>query len=196
MKKVKTIEDFLAESTLWRSEIELLREILLPLGLEETIKWGGPVYVHAGKNVVGIGAFKSYFGLWFFQGGLLADKHKKLQNAQEGRTKALRQMRFHSVKDVSKRVIVAYVKEAMKLAEEGKEIGSSPRPAMEMPTELQFALNKKKLQSSFANLTPGRQREYCEYVAEAKQEATRIRRVEKILPLIAAGVGINDKYRS
>ena len=73
-------------------------------GLEETVKWGGPVYVADGKNIVGLGAFKSYFALWFFQGALLADQEKVLVNAQEGRTKALRQWRFENKREIKTRL--------------------------------------------------------------------------------------------
>jgi len=68
--------------------------------MTETIKWSAPVYTFEGKNLVGLGAFKSYVGLWFFQGSLLNDKKKKLINAQEGKIKALRQWRFNSVKEI------------------------------------------------------------------------------------------------
>ena len=57
--------------------------------LLETIKWGVPVYTLNDKNVLGMGAFKSYVGIWFFQGAFLDDPQKKLINAQEGKTKAL-----------------------------------------------------------------------------------------------------------
>ena len=94
MKKTKTVEDYIAGNGEWTEALEKLRSILLDTEMEETVKWGAPVYTIDGKNVVGIGAFKSYVGLWFFQGVFLKDKEKVLVNAQEGKTKALRQWRF------------------------------------------------------------------------------------------------------
>ena len=65
-----------------------------------------------------------------------------------------------------------------------------------MPAELQAALSKRKeLGEAFTALSPGKQREYAEYIAEAKQQATKSRRIEKILPMISAGLGLNDRYR-
>jgi uncharacterized protein YdeI (YjbR/CyaY-like superfamily) len=68
--------------------------------MTETVKWGVPVYTIEGKNIVGIAGFKAYVGLWFFQGAMLKDKKKKLINAQDGKTKALRQCRLNSVKEI------------------------------------------------------------------------------------------------
>ena len=196
MRKHKTVDDFMASSKQWKAELIKLRSILRSTGLEETIKWGGPVYTHEGKNVVGIGGFKSYFGLWFFQGALLADKKKLLINAQEGRTKALRQMRLQSGDEIDARLIKGYVKEAIGLATEGVEIKADRRKTLTVPSELQAALRKRKrANTGFEKLTPGKQREYAEYVASAKQHATRQKRMDKILPMIEAGVGLNDKYR-
>ena len=67
MKRYKTVDEFIANAEQWQDELVRLREILNSTGLEEGVKWGGPCYTANGKNVVGLGAFKSYFGLWFFQ---------------------------------------------------------------------------------------------------------------------------------
>ena len=191
------VDEFMASSKQWKAELIKLRSILQSTGLEETIKWGGPVYTHEGKNVVSIGGFKSYFGVWFFQGALLADKKKLLINAQEGRTKALRQMRLRSGDEIDARLIKSYVKEAVGLATQGVEIKADRRKPLTVPAELQAALRKRKrAKTRFEKLTPGKQREYNEYVASAKQHTTKQRRIDKILPMIEAGVGLNDKYRN
>ncbi|MDZ4329429.1 MAG: DUF1801 domain-containing protein, partial [Flavobacterium sp.] len=80
----------------WSEELELLKSVIVKTELVETTKWGGIVYVLNGKNVLGIGGFKNYFAIWFFNGVLLHDKKKVLVNAQEGVTKSLRQWRFSS----------------------------------------------------------------------------------------------------
>lgn len=87
MKRAKSVDDYVDQSDQWRDEIRRLREILRSTNLLEEIKWGAPCYTCKGKNVVGLGAFKSYFGLWFHQGALLKDDQKVLINAQEGVTK-------------------------------------------------------------------------------------------------------------
>ena len=71
-------EGFIAKQDQWKSTLIELRKIILSTGLEETIKWGTPVYTYSSKNIVGIGSFKSYAGLWFFQGALLKDEMIKL----------------------------------------------------------------------------------------------------------------------
>lgn len=196
MERVKSAGDYFARAGAWSDELKALREIVLSAGLEETVKWGGPCYTFDGKNVVGIGAFKTYFGLWFFQGALLEDKAGVLVNAQAGKTKALRQWRMQSARDIKPAVIKRYVKEALKLAREGREITPDRSKPVVVPPELARALRAdKKAGARFKTLGRGAQREYADYVAEAKREETKRRRLEKILPMIAAGAGLNDKYR-
>jgi uncharacterized protein YdeI (YjbR/CyaY-like superfamily) len=197
MKRHKTVDDFVASQDEWHDQVVKLREILNATGLEETVKWGGPCYAYQDKNVVGLNAFKSYVGLWFFQGALLTDEAGVLVNAQDGRTKAMRQWRFTSGKKIKPRLIKQYVREAIALVEQGKEIKPSrKRKKLVMPPELQKALAKnKKAKACYDQLTPGCQREYAEYIAEAKQAETKLRRIDKILPMVLAKKGLNDKYR-
>ncbi len=196
MQRHNTVEDYIESAPAWRDELLALRKILLATPLEETVKWGAPCYTHEGKNVVGIGAFKSYVGLWFHQGALLGDPEGVLINAQEGKTKALRQWRFESKKAIKARVIKAYVKEAIELQAQGKEIKPARNKSVEIPKELASALAKnKRAKAAFDKLTPGKRREYAEYISEAKREATRVSRIEKIIPMILKGVGLHDKYR-
>lgn len=194
----KKITAWLGKHEQWRTLMEPLREILASSELEETVKWGTPTYTLDGKNVVGLAAFKNHCALWFHQGVFLKDEKKKLVNAQDGTTKALRQWRFEQGDKLNKRLLQSYIKEAIGNQRAGKEVKPA-RPATgkaAVPDELQQALNKnKKLQAAFAKLTPGKQREYASHVADAKQAATRVSRVEKIIPLIQTGVGLHDKYR-
>lgn len=197
MRKHETVDQFIAATKQWKAELVELRSILRSTGLEETVKWGGPVYTFEGKNVVGIGGFKSYFGLWFFQGALLADRPKVLINAQEGRTKALRQMRFGSADEIDRKLIKAYVKEAIGLAKQGVEIKPDRGKPVTVPAELQAAFRRRgKAKTSFEKMTLGRRREYVDYVASAKRDETKQKRIEKILPMIESGIGLNDKYRT
>ena len=196
MPSRKTVDQYIDNADHWRDELMKLRRILTGTRLEETIKWGAPCYTLDGRNVVGIGAFKSYVGLWFYQGALLSDPDDVLINAQAGKTKALRQWRFTSGKDIKVRAIKAYVKEAIELAASGQHIEAARGKPVVVPPELAavFAADKGAARA-FERLTPGKRREYADYVAEAKREATKARRIEKILPMIADGVGLNDKYR-
>lgn len=196
MKRAKTVEDYMEQASVWRDEVKKLREILKSMPLEETVKWGAPCYTYKSKNVVAIGSFKSYFGLWFFQGALLADNGGVLVNAQEGKTKALRQWRMTAAKDIKPTAIKRYVRSAIALVDDGKEMRATPARKLSLPTEMSEAFRTNKAANkAFQELRPGQQREYAGYVADAKRESTRQRRVDKIIPMIVAGQGLNDRYR-
>lgn len=197
MRGFQTADEFYASPSRWHAELLRCRETLQQTVLEETIKWGVPCYTHLGKNVVGVASMKDFFALWFHQGALLSDPKHVLTNAQEGVTKAQRQMRMTSMKDIKAAVIKAYVKEAIVLQEAGKEIKPDRNKPVVVPPELKAALAKnKKAQAAFAAMTKGRQREYAEHIANAKRDETKQVRLITILPMIASGVGLNDKYRN
>ncbi|MFD1614318.1 YdeI/OmpD-associated family protein [Gelatiniphilus marinus] len=196
MKKIHSVEEYIEENAHFSEALTILRAIINTTELEETIKWSAPVYALNNKNVIGLGAFKKHFGIWFFNGVFLKDKHQILVNAQEKKTKALRQMRFKSVKDIDKNIVLAYVKEAIKNQKLGKEI-KPDRSKKEtiVPTELKAVL-VNDLKTSFDNLSAYKQREYCDYISSAKRETTKQTRLEKIKPMILKGIGLNDKYKN
>jgi uncharacterized protein YdeI (YjbR/CyaY-like superfamily) len=198
MKKIYSVEEYIETNSHFGEALTLLRDIINRTELNESIKWSAPVYDLYGKNVVGLGAFKHHFGIWFFNGVFLKDEHQLLMNAQENKTKALRQMRFESIDAIDKNLVLAYVKEAIENQKQGKEI--KPKRAtkkVDIPQELKahFKTNTG-LESSFKALTPGKQREYCSYITEAKREATKLSRLEKITPMILNGNGLHDKYKN
>lgn len=196
MKANTSADTFFNKQAEYKDGLLILRQILLSTGLEESIKWGTPVYTYEGKNIVGIGAFKSYFGLWYFQGSFLKDEEKVLINAQAGKTKGLRQWRFNNAKEINKKLILTYTKEAIQNHKEGKQVKVERSVEFVLPHELQVEIDKsEKLKSSFYKLTKGRQKEYAEYIDSAKREATRLNRVQKIIPMIENGVGLNDHYK-
>lgn len=196
MKNAKTVDEFLARQESWVPLLEKLRRILLSTELEETIKWGTPVYTLKRKNIVGIGAFKSYAGLWFFQGALLSDPKKILVNAQEGKTKALRQLRFYSIDEIDENVIRAYVDEAIENQKAGREIKPPKKKPITIPAELEQAMAEDEaLKKSFGAFSHSHKREFAEYIDEAKRAETRQRRLEKVIPMIKSKGGLNDKYR-
>jgi len=196
MRRAKSVDDYLAHASHWKDELIKLREVLRATPLNEEVKWGAPCYTWKGKNVVGIGGFKSYFGLWFHQGALLKDEKNLLINAQEEKTRALRQWRMNSPKDIKPSIIKRYVKEAISLLDQGVEIRANRSTAIDIPIELRRAMRRTKgATAAFRDLRRGLQREYTDYIASAKRDETRQNRIAKILPMIIMGVGLNDKYR-
>ena len=190
------VEEYIAKKAQWQNELNFLRNILLDLPVDETIKWGSPFYTNKGKNIVGLSAFKNYCGLWFVQGALLKDKHNTLINAQEGKTAAMRQMRFTSLDEINVDIIKEYVLESVENQNLGKEIKPKKKPLI-IPIELQSELDKdQQLKEIFESFTLGKKRDYTEYISEAKREATKQTRLEKIIPMILSGVGLNDKYKN
>ena len=157
-----------------------------------------PVYTLNGKNVVGLAGFKNHFCVWFFNGVFLKDEQKLLVNAQEGKTKALRQMRCESIDNIDKNVVLDYIKEAIENQKLGKELKPERKgKTVLIPEELQKELDvNPALSEAFKMLTPGKQREYCEHIASAKRETTKLSRLEKINPMILKGVGLHDKYKN
>ena len=191
----KTAEEYVGSHPVWSDELKTLRQLLLKSELEETVKWGMPVYTLDGKNVVGIAGFKKHYGLWFYQGVFLSDSKNLLVNAQEGKTKAMRQMKFFLGDKLNKKLITQYINEAT----ENQKKGLTVKPEsvkLTMPTELKKALDKDAMmKKSFLALTPGKQKEYMGYILEAKMEKTKLSRIQKIIPLIQAGKGLHDKYK-
>ena len=195
MEMSKTVEEYLNKNPEYTKELIKLREIIHKTELVETVKWGIPTYTINGKNVVGIGAFKSYAGLWFFQGSFLKDPNNLLINAQEGKTKGLRQMRFENAEQIDEKIVYEYLQEAIENQKQRKEIKPEKKKLV-IPDELKEALSKdSQLAEAFDELTPGKQKEYAEYIAEAKQAKTKLTRLEKITPMIKSGVGLNDRYK-
>ena len=197
MKKVYSVEEYIESYAHFSEALTLLRNIINSTELNESLKWSAPVYDLNGKNVVGLGAFKNHFGIWFFNGVFLKDERNLLVNAQE-KTKALRQMRFASIDDIDKHIVLAYVKEALENQKFGKEIKPDrSKKEVVIPIELQKALEEDSdFVSCFKNLTPGKQREYCAYINTAKREATKVTRLEKIKPMIMNNIGLHDKYKN
>jgi uncharacterized protein YdeI (YjbR/CyaY-like superfamily) len=181
----------------WSEELEFLKSIIAKTELIETTKWGGCVYVLDNKNVIGIGGFKNYFTIWFFNGVFLKDEKKVLVNAQEGVTKSLRQWRFTSKDDIVEALILDYVHEAIENEKQGKIIKTqNAGVTIEMPEIFQKELDlDKNLAEAFLKFSPYKQKEFLEYIVEAKREETKRSRIEKIKPMILENIGLNDKYR-
>ncbi|GAA3654654.1 YdeI/OmpD-associated family protein [Flavivirga jejuensis] len=198
MKKIYSVEEYIEEHAHFSEALILLRDIIIATECVETIKWNAPVYTVNNKNVLGLGAFKNHFGIWFFNGVFLKDTHNLLINAQKNKTKALRQMRFESLSEIDKHIVLDYVKEAIENQKSGKEIKPDrSKKETVIPKELKdlFA-NNNDLKKSFESLSPYKQREYCNYIDSAKREATKQTRLKKITPMILQNIGLNDKYKN
>ena len=196
MKKFKTVDDYILVKSQWEKTLNQLRKIILSTELTETLKWGMPTYTLDGINVAGLVAFKSFVAIWFLNGVFLKDKQKKLINAQEGVTKALRQGRFSSVDEIEPELIKAYIDEAINNQQAGKTIKPAKNKPLIIPELLADVLVKKpKLKDCFRQFSLSKQREFADYLVQAKKEATKIRRLAKIEALILAKIGLNDKYK-
>jgi uncharacterized protein YdeI (YjbR/CyaY-like superfamily) len=181
----------------WEAELEILKSIIAKTELVETTKWGGCVYVYDNKNVVGVGGFKNFFTLWFFNGVFLKDEKKHLVNANEGVTKSLRQWRFTSKEEINEAEILAYIKEAIENEIQGKIIKPERlKETVSIPDILQKVLSTdSNLEEAFLKFSPYKQKEFVEYIETAKREETKLSRIEKIKPMILDNIGLNDKYR-
>lgn len=189
------VDAYLGKVKKWRTELEMLRKICLDCGLEEEVKWGKPCYTFGKGNVVIIIGFKAYCALMFFKGALLNDPEGLLVRAGE-HTQAARQLRFGSSEEIREleSSIKAYVQEAVAVEKAGLQVELKKPADFAVPEELQSALDADpNLQEAFSALTPGRQRAYLMYFGSAKQAKTRTSRVEKHIPRIMAGKGMDDR---
>tara|TARA_R110002167_G_scaffold11308_17_gene50171 strand:+ start:253 stop:855 length:603 start_codon:yes stop_codon:yes gene_type:complete len=178
--------------------INTLRDIANQSGLEETFKWNCPTYTYNGQNVLAICRFKYHFGIWFFKGVFLSDPHAVLQNAQEGKTKAMRHWKFTSNEDIDTSVARSYMVEALENEKRGVKLAPKKNnfSQTDIPVVLREALhNNTSAQKAYDALSPYNRRIYAAYIAEAKQERTKISRLAKIIPMILEGKGLNDAYK-
>ncbi len=191
----KVIDRFLDRAKKWKPEMTLLREICQDCGLTEEFKWMHPCYTYQGKNIVLIHGFKEYCALLFHKGALLKDTDRILVQQTEN-VQSARQIRFTGLQEIIdlKPTIKAYIFEAVEVEKAGLEVPMKKTSEFKMPDEFKEALdNDPDLKTAFQSLTPGRQRGYLLYFSQAKQSATRANRVEKNIPKILQGKGLNDQ---
>jgi uncharacterized protein YdeI (YjbR/CyaY-like superfamily) len=188
------VDAFLKRQGKWRAEFEKLRRILLGSGLAEELKWGQPCYALDGKNVALIHGFKEYCAILFPKGALLKDPESVLVQ-QTKNVQAARQIRFTSIRDVTnlEKTVSAYVREAIEIERAGLKVQLKKTEDFELPEEFESRLARNaKLKAAFAKLTPGRQRAYIFHFAQPKLPKTRAARVEKHVPRILEGLGLDD----
>jgi uncharacterized protein YdeI (YjbR/CyaY-like superfamily) len=181
----------------WTEELKLLRSIINETGLVEECKWGVPCYIFEGKNVLILAAFKDYCSVSFFRGSLLKDEQNLLVKQGEN-TQAGRVLKFKALKEITKikTTIKAYIFEAIEIQKADLKVESNSLDPT-IPQELQHAYKLDPgFKSAFEALTKGRQRGYLIHFNQPKQSKTRTSRIEKCKPMILAGIGLNDKYKS
>lgn len=175
---------------------EALEQLLAKTELIKETKWGTNVYTYKGKNVLAFSGFKNHFSLWFYNGVFLSDKDNVLINANESKTKALRQWRLKSIADFDEKKVMNYIKEAIQIAKSGKVIPKNKTENKPIVGLLKEMLDQDlELKNKFESLSKSCQREYIDYIEEAKKVQTKINRLEKIKPMILEKKGLNDKYK-
>ena len=188
------VDAFLKRETSWKREFEALRRILLACGLDEELKWGQPCYGEEGKNIVLMHGFKEYCAVLFPKGALLKDP-KKLLVQQTANVQSARQIRFTTLAQVKKheKALKAYVREAAEIERSGRRVAKKKTADYPVVEELRVRLARDRgFKAAFEALTPGRQRGYLLYFAQAKRPETREARIEKSAVRIRAGLGLLD----
>ncbi|WP_226555069.1 YdeI family protein [Priestia megaterium] len=188
------VDGFLSKAKKWKEEYETLRKIVLDCELTEDYKWMNPCYTFEKKNIVLIHGFKEYCALLFPKGSLLQDSHGILIQQTEN-VQGARQIRFTNVQEIVEKeaILKAYIYEAIEVEKAGLKVKVKKPEELIIPDELQHKFDEiPALKTAFTTLTPGRQRAYILYFSAAKQSKTRQSRVEKCIPNILNGKGLND----
>ncbi len=178
----------------WREEIAQLRKIALDCGLNEELKWGCPCYTYNKSNIVLIHVFKEYCAFLFFKGALLNNDHGILIQ-QTKNVQAARQVRFTNLAEIMKKkpTVKACIYEAIEVEKAGLKVVLKKTEEYTIPEEFREKLNHTPaLKTAFEALTPGRQRAYLFHFSQPKQSKTRESRIEKCIPAILHGKGLND----
>jgi len=187
------VDVFMKKTTTWREEYEILRELAIATGLEEDLKWGQPCYTLNGKNIFLLHSFKEYIAVFFMKGVVMKDP-KSILIQQTPNVQAGRQIRFKNLEEIvkAKKVIKAYMAEAIAVEEAGIEVPLKKAAPVEIPKDIAAAMKKVPgLTVAFKKLTLSCQKEYMLYFDGAKKEETRISRVEKYAEKILSGKRMN-----
>jgi uncharacterized protein YdeI (YjbR/CyaY-like superfamily) len=190
------VDAYLSKAKKWQSEMRRLRTIVLDFGLTEELKWYQPCYTFENGIVLLISAFKEYCTIAFFKGSLLKDPKGILVSPGEN-SQAVRQARFTSVQEIAELepALKSYIEEAIAIEKAGLKVQKNPQIAI--PEEFQHKLDETPaLKTAFEALTPGRRRVYIMHFSQPKQSKTRESRIEKCIPQILDGKGLDDDYRS
>lgn len=178
----------------WTEELETLREIVLGCGLTEELKWGVPCYTFEGNNIAIVSAFKEFCSISFFKGSLLKDKDGILVKQGEN-SQAARLVKFTNVSQIfaMESTLNDYIYEAVEIEKAGLKVEYKNVSEYEIPEELENKLTENEaFKNAFNALTPGKKKGYIIHFSQAKQSQTRKSRIEKAIPRIFLGKGINE----
>ena len=179
----------------WQEEAKQLRTIALECGLEEELKWGVPCYALQKRNIILIHEFKDYCAFLFFKGVLLSDPLGILIQ-QTPNVQAARQIRFTNIDQLIalRTMLKSYIFEAIEIEKAGLTVEFKETNDFKIIEEFQIKLDElDNLRTAFYGLTPGRQKAYLLYFAAPKQTKTKEARIEKSIPNILIGKGLNDE---
>lgn len=179
----------------WTDELAKLREIVLDCGLTEELKWSHPVYTFQKSNIILLGAFKENCVISFFKGVLLKDAHGILSKQGEN-VQSARVVKFTNVQQILEKetVLKTYIHEAVDVEKAGLKVEFKDVSEYSIPEELQNKLDENfSFKNAFYSLTPGRQKGYILHFSQPKQSKTRLERIEKFIPQIMIGKGLNDR---
>lgn len=188
------VDWFFEKDTQWKTEFNKLRSVVLSTGLVEELKWGHPCYTLNGANVVLIHGFKEYCAYLFHKGVLLKDPEGILIQQTEN-VQSARQIRFTNLNGINSQedTLKAYIYEAIEVEKAGLQVKMKKTSEFNMPEEFEAVLEENaNIKKAFESLTPGRQRGYLLHFSQAKQAKTREARIEKYIPFILEGKGLND----
>ncbi|MHB1484241.1 MAG: YdeI/OmpD-associated family protein [Saccharofermentanales bacterium] len=188
------VDEFIKRDPKWQAEFAKLRMIILDSELTEDFKWGVPCYTFQSNNVLLIHGFKEYCAILFVKGVLLRDADGILIQ-QTANVQAARQIRFKNLQEIAamESILKDYIKEAIEIEKSGVEVNFKKSTEFAIPEEFQNKLDENtSLKTAFEALTPGRQKSYLLYFSAPKQAKTREARVEKYIPQILGGKGLDD----
>ncbi|MEY2924687.1 MAG: hypothetical protein RLZZ337_1235 [Bacteroidota bacterium] len=188
------IDQFIAKQKQWKDELAALRQIVVDCGLNEELKWRQPCYSYNGTNLIILGGFKDFCVISFFKGVLLNDEHGILKKQGEN-TQSARVIPFTNVQQIIELepIIKSYIYESIEAEKLGLKVEFTDNKNINLVEELVGVLNQNpSLKQAFEALTPGRKRAYNMFFEAAKQSKTRLARIEKYIPRIMQGKGMND----
>ncbi|MFD0738389.1 YdeI family protein [Lysobacter koreensis] len=190
-----------------RPLLEYLRETVHEAcpGVEETLKWSAPAFVHAGGILCSMAAFKQHASFGYWKHALVVGEDESAGQPREGQPREGMGSygKLTTLKDLPpKKQLLAHLRRAMQLNEDGvKTPGvrktTAPRPPPQAPADLAAALrHNAKAKATFEAFPPSQQREYVDWITEAKRDETRHKRLAQAVEWLAEGKQRHWKYQN
>jgi len=201
MQAQERINLYIAGQPEWhRRTLVRLRQLIHAAdpGIEETWRGNAP-HFDQGGILVGLHGFKHFVSAWFHKGALLKDTHGLFEGVDKGEDKGVRAYRIEEGGTIDEKAFTDLVKQSVKLNTAGtKPSGAKPsRKALTVPPEFEAVLKKdEQAWGHWVNFSHTCKKEYVEWIAEARQEETRKRRIAKAFEMIHEGQGKEDKHRA